>query len=123
MASVGLRVDKLDGGGKWNPWKARIILLLEESVLWEMVESVVTLPTNPILLSQFKKKNMRAKRIILDLVKDHIIPHLSGKGYAYQMWESLSNLYQSSNLHWKMVLTEKLRSTKMARGRQSLLTS
>ena len=32
------------------------------------------------------------------------------------MWESLSNLYQSSNQNRKMVLREKLRSTRMARG-------
>ena len=117
MASVGLRVeDKLDGGGNWTPWKARIVLLLEEHELWEIVESIVTLPIDPILLSKFKKKNVRAKRIILDSVKDHIIPHVSRKDYAYQMWDSLSNLYQISNQNRKMVLREKLRRTKMVRG-------
>lgn len=126
MASVGLRVeDRLDRGGNWTPWKAKIVLLLEENELWEIVESAVTLPTeesavtlpiDPILPFEFKKKNVRAKRIILDSVKDHIILHVFGKDYAYQMWESLSNLYQSSNQNWKMVLREKLRSTKMARG-------
>ena len=84
MATIGLRVeDRLDGGGNWTPWKARIVLLLEESELWEIVESAITLPTDPILLSEFKKKNVRAKRIILDSVKDHIIPHVSKKDYAY----------------------------------------
>ena len=117
MATSGLRVeDRLDGGGNWTPWKARIVLLLEECELWELVEHAVTLPTDPILLAKFKKKNVRAKRIILDSVKDHIIPHVIGKDYAFQMWESLSNLYQSSNQNRKMVLREKLRSTKMARG-------
>ena len=117
MATSRLRVeDRLDGGGNWTPWKARIVSLLEECELWEIVEQAVTLPTDPILLSEFKKKNVRAKRIILDSVKDHIIPHVVRKDYAYQMWESLSNLYQNSNQNRKMVLREKLRSTKMARG-------
>ena len=58
---------------------------------------------------------MKAKRIILDSVKEHIIPHVIGKDYACEMWESLRNLYQSSNQNKKMVLREKLRSTKMAR--------
>ena len=74
-----------------------------------------TCPLIPFF-SEFKKKNVRAKRIILDSVKDHIIPHVVRKYYAYQMWESLSNLYQSSNQNRKMVHREKLRSTKMARG-------
>ena len=117
MATSGLRVeDRLDGGGNWTPWKARIVLLLEECELWEIVEQAISVPTNPILLAKFKKKNVRAKRIILDLVKDHIIPHVVGKDFAFQMWESLGNLYQSSNQNRKMVLREKLRSTKMARG-------
>ena len=73
-------------------------------------------PTDPVTLAEFKKKNIKAKRIILDSVKDHIIPHVAGRDFAFQMWESLSDLYQSSNQNRKMVLREKLRSTKMARG-------
>ena len=73
-------------------------------------------PTDLMSLAAFKKKNVKAKRVILDLVKDHIIPHVAGRDYAFQMWESLSNLYQSSNQNRKMVLREKLRSTRMARG-------
>ena len=118
MATFGLRVeDRLDGGGNWTPWESRIVLLLEECELWELVEHAVTLPTDPILLSEFKKKNVRAKRIILDSVKDHIISHVVGKDYAFQMWESVGNLYQSSNHNRKMVLREKLRSTGMVAER------
>ena len=93
MASVGLRVeDRLDGLGNGTPWRARIVLLLEEYELWEIVETVAIVPTNPISLAEFKK-NIKAKRIILDSVKDNIIPHVAGRDFAYQMWESLSNLY------------------------------
>ena len=108
--------DRLDGGGNWTPWRARIVLLLEEYELWEIVETAVVVPIDPMSLAAFKKKNVKAKRVILDSVKDHIIPHVAGRDYAFQMWESLSNLYQSSNQNRKMVLREKLRSTRMARG-------
>ena len=117
MATSGLRVeDRLDGGGNWTPWKARIVLLLEEYELWEIVEQTVLVPTDTTLRVEFKKKNVKAKRIILDSIKDHIIPHVVGKDFAFQMWESLGNLYQSSNQNRKMVLREKLRSTKMSSG-------
>jgi hypothetical protein len=43
------------------------------------------------------KNNIKAKRIILDAIKDHVIPHVTGKANAYEMWESLTKLYQSSN--------------------------
>ena len=94
MASVDLRVeDRLDGGGNWTPWKARIVLLREEYELWEIVEIVVVVPIDLVSLAEFKKKNIKAKRIILDSVKDHIIPHVAGRNFAFQMWESLSDLY------------------------------
>ena len=84
MASIGLRVeDRLDGGGNWIPWRARIVLLLEEYELWEIVETTVAVPTDPISLAEFKKKNIKAKRIILDSVKDHIIPHVAGSDFAF----------------------------------------
>jgi radical SAM superfamily enzyme len=53
--------------------------------------------------------------MIIDEVKDHIIPHLPGKKTTKEMWESLTKLYQSDNQSIKMMLREKLRSTKMAR--------
>ena len=57
MATFGLRVeDRLDGGGNWTPWKARIILLLEECELWELVGQVVTLLTDPILLLSLRRR-------------------------------------------------------------------
>ena len=35
------------------------------------------------LLSAFNKKDIKARKIILDAVKDHVIPHISSKTYAY----------------------------------------
>lgn len=55
---------------------------------------------------------MQAKRITLDAIKDHLIPCVSRKTHTFEMWESLTKLYQSSNENRKMVLWEKLRSTK-----------
>jgi 2-phosphoglycerate kinase len=57
----------------------------------------------------------------VDGVKDHIIPHFSSKKTAKEMWEALVKLYQSHNQSRKMLLREKLRSTKMAKG-ESVVT-
>lgn len=67
------------------------------------------------LLVVHKKEDVNAKRIILDAVKDHIIPHLSGKKTARNMWEVVTKLYQSDNHIMKMVLRDKLRITRMSR--------
>jgi hypothetical protein len=114
MLGGGLRVeDRLAGAGNWSPWKAKIVLILEEGELWDIVENPVVLPTDAVLLVEFRKRNIKAKRTILDAVKDDIIPHVSGKDFAFQMWQSLYSLYQSPNQNWRMVLQEKLRGTKM----------
>jgi hypothetical protein len=122
FAVAGLRVeDRLAGASNWLPWKARIVMILDEGELWEIVENPVVPPTDVVLFAEFQRQNKRAKRTILDAVKDHVIPHISGKDYAYQMWQSLCSLYQSPNQNHKMVLQEKLRGTKM--GKTDTVTS
>ena len=95
--------DRLDGAGNFVPWKARLVLILEENELWDEVCNNTT--ANPIVvpastdaqaLSTFNKKGIKARRIILDAVKDHVIPHISSKTHPYHMWDVLTNLFQSS---------------------------
>ena len=54
--------------------------------------------------------------IIMDGVKDHIVPYLSGKKTASEMWTALESLYQSKNENWNMVLQERMRNTNMDKG-------
>jgi hypothetical protein len=108
---TGLRVeDRLDGEEKFGAWKERMILLLQENELWDIVENSTThpvvVPTDATLLATYNKKSIKAKRIILDAIKDHLIPHLVGKTNAYEMSESLTKLYQSTNENRKMVFRE-----------------
>jgi hypothetical protein len=119
--AIGLRVeDRLDMTTNFGAWKERMIFLLQENELWDIVENIAThsvvVPTDATLLAAYTKKSIKAKRIILDSMKDHLIPHLTGKSNAYEMWESLKKLYQSTNGNQKMVLREKLKSIKMTKA-------
>jgi hypothetical protein len=119
--ATGLRVeDRLDGAVNFGAWKEVMILLLQESELWDIVENSTTNPVNipidPTLLAAYTKKSIKAKRIIFDAIKDHLIPHMTGKTNAYEMWESLTKLYQSTNENRKMVLREKLKNIKMTKA-------
>ena len=40
--------DRLDGESNFSPWKERIVLLLEESELWDIVEKSITIPDKTI---------------------------------------------------------------------------
>jgi len=55
--------------------------------------SWIQIPTNANQLAKFNKKNVKAKRIILDSFKDHVISHVTGKKYAFEMWASLTKSY------------------------------
>ena len=122
MATSLRMEDILDGAGNFVPWKAQIMLILEENELWdEMVHSTQANPievpasTDALTLAAFNKKDIKARRIILDAVKDHVIPNLSAKDRAFKMWDALTSLYESSNENRKMVQREKLRDTKMTK--------
>ena len=98
--------DRLAGASNWSSWKARMVFVLEDLELWDIVEAVVPpIPvTSPVLVAEFRKRNIKAKRTISDAVRDHIIPHLMGKTHAYDMWASLCKIYESSNENRNMVL-------------------
>ena len=89
--TIGLRIeDRLDGAGNFVPWKARIVLILEENELWdEVVRNTTTIPivvpasTDTATLSACNKKDIKARRIILDAFKEHVIPHISSKTGAF----------------------------------------
>jgi hypothetical protein len=92
-----------------------MIFVLEDLKLWHIVEAVVPpIPINSlVLVAEFRKRNNKAKRNICDAVCDHIIPHLIGKDFAYEMWASLRNLYESSNENRKIVIHDLLRGILM----------
>ena len=47
--------------------------------------------------------------MILDRVKDHVIPHIAEKDTAREMWEALTTLYEGTSVQWKMLLESQLR--------------
>ena len=82
--------DRLDGARNFVPWKAKIVLILEENELWdEVVHNTTTVSivfpptTDAVALFAFNNKDINARRIILDVVKDHVIPHISSKNRAF----------------------------------------
>jgi hypothetical protein len=94
MAIASLRdQDKLDGASNFGVWKAKITLLLEENGIKEYVTTVVAVPSDTTLLAEYKKDDAKARRIILDGVKDHIVPHIAELDTAKKMWDAILNLY------------------------------
>jgi hypothetical protein len=117
MAYVGLRFeDNLDGASNFCSWRERIGVVFEKQGVWEFVDNPLATPAYPQQLVQHNKKDAKAKRIILEAVKDHNIPHLAGKKTAKEMWTAIIGLYQGMSEARKLVLRDKLRNINMEKS-------
>jgi hypothetical protein len=72
-------VDKLKRVEKFHTWKYRIGLILEENDLERSIKEDVLEPTDAATKEKHQKDTVRAKRIIADSIKDHLIPQVSSK--------------------------------------------
>ena len=55
-----------------------------------MVSTVVTLPTsNPIALDMHEVKEAKAQRMIMDGIRDHLIPPVAEKNTAYMLYKNI----------------------------------
>jgi enterochelin esterase-like enzyme len=65
-------------------------------------------------LATHRKREVKAKRVLLDSVKDHLIPHISKKKTTKDMYDALVGLYQSGINSYKLTLRHQLRSVEMS---------
>jgi hypothetical protein len=75
-ASVKL-VDKLEGVENFHAWKYRIGLILKKNDLARFVKEKVPEPADVVEKEKHQKDTIRAKRSIVDSIKDHLIPYVS----------------------------------------------
>ena len=94
-------------------WKYRVMLNLEENDLEDFVKEEVLEPKEDVAKAKYKKSLFKAKRIIVDSIKDHLIPHVSSLTTPKQMFDALSRLYKGKNINQKMTLRTQLKSVKM----------
>jgi hypothetical protein len=115
IASIGYE-DRSNGISNYLKWKVRLSVVLNENKIYNYVNSVVATPAaDPVALDLHEIKEVKAQRIILDGVKDHLIPHLAEKMTAKEMWDALKNLFEAKNENRKMALKAKLHDTKMGK--------
>ena len=69
--------EKLEGANNFRAWNYRISLVLEENELDYYISGEVLVPEGDEGNALQKKKLVMSKRIIADLIKDHLIPWVS----------------------------------------------
>ena len=90
--------DKLDRASNFAVWKARILSILDRNHVKHFALRTIVIPVDPNDNDKYEEAMVRAKSIILDGVKDHVVPHIAEKETAYEMWEALKKLYHHTSM-------------------------
>ena len=53
----------------------------------------VAILVDPVANEKYEEAEAKVKCMILDKVKDHVIPHISKKNTRREMWEALTTSY------------------------------
>ena len=119
MVVNGLRnQDRLDGASNFIIWKAKILAVLDKNHIKDYALRMVVVPVDVDPLKKYKEAQAKAKCMILDGVKDHVIPHIAKKDTAKEMWEALTTLYEGTFVQREMLLESQLRQFQMQKGEE-----
>jgi hypothetical protein len=110
--------NKLDGASNFRAWKTRIDLILAKNKVLDIVkpefeEGKEKEPHNVAATEKFKDGDINALSIIVESIKDHLIPYISHLDSSKKMFDALTNLFSVRNIGQIMSLKNELRDMKM----------
>lgn len=114
--SICKNVKQFDRNGYSN-WEYRVKLVLEQNEVLDVLESEP--PTDATELVAFKKKDFKARNIILQCLFDNVLEMIKGKKYAKEIIEELKGRYVNKGIASLVQLQNKLRNMKF-KGKESL---
>jgi hypothetical protein len=115
--------NKLDGASNFRAWKTRIDLILAKNKVLDIMKEKIVKPEfeegkekepqNIAVMEKFKDGDINAMIIIVDSIKDHLIPYISHLESLKKMYDALTNLFSVRNIGQVMSLKNELRDMKM----------
>jgi hypothetical protein len=110
--------NKLDGASNFIAWKTRIDLILAKNKVLDIVKGKIVEPEfeedkekepqNVVVMEKFKDGD-----IMVDSIKDHLIPYISHLDSLKKMYDALTNLFSVRNIGQIMSLKNELCDMKM----------
>jgi hypothetical protein len=88
-------------------------MILDENYLLEHVTVGVPELDEAEQKTKHKKNEKKAKRIVSNSMKDHLIPHISKLQTTRKMYKALSRLYERKDISRNLTLRNQLRNMKM----------
>jgi putative lipoic acid-binding regulatory protein len=115
--------NKLEGVSNFTEWKTRIDLILAKIEVLDIAKGKIVEPEfekgkekepqNVAVLEKFKDNDINAMSIIVDSIKDHLIPYISHLDSSKKMYDALTNLFSVRNIGQVISLKNELRDMKM----------
>ena len=114
---IGMMVeDRLDGDTNLVSWKHKVLLIVEENDLLKFVNEKVPEPEVEEAKSQWRKCDGKARRILVDSIKDHLVPQMSEKNTTRKMFKTLKKLFEHNSINVTFTLKDKLSNMKMTKS-------
>jgi hypothetical protein len=116
MRNRTLVEDRLDGSSNFSSWKSRLHITLEESDLLKLIEG--NLPATAIDEEkvEWKTIDVKARKLIIYSVRDHLLPRISTLKTAYLMYDALKKMFESNNTNKALALKHQLQNIKMTKN-------
>lgn len=111
-----MEVENKLGATNFRGWKTRIDRLLAKENLLGIVKGKVTEPKNHEEKLKFEKGDITARSIIMDFIKDHLIPYISNLDSSKKTYGALIVLCTINNIGQVMSLRNELRDVRMNRN-------
>ena len=81
------------------------------------VKKMLPEPEDEEAKAKFKKNEVKAKRILMDSIKDPLIPNVSELKTAKEMFDALTKLNESKNTSRKLTLRHQLKNVTMNKSK------
>jgi hypothetical protein len=115
--------NKLEGASNFRAWKTMIYLIRAKNKVLDIMKGNIVEPRfeeekekehqNVAIMEKFKDIDINAMSIIVDSIKDHLIPYISHIDSSKKMFDSLTNLFLVKNIGQVLSLKNKLCDMKM----------
>jgi intergrase/recombinase len=107
--------DRLEGATNFKAWKVKLLLILEENYLLDYINQDIPEPEEDEEKVKHKKKEVMTRRILVDSIREYLIPHIAELKTAKKMYNALVKLFESKNISRKLALKNQLRCIKMSK--------
>jgi hypothetical protein len=85
---------RLDGASNYGSWKPRVLLYLEENKVKYFSLTTMPVPNDATQLVAWKKNDVKAWKILMEYMKNHLVSHLAKLETAKEMFDSMKKLFE-----------------------------